>query len=101
MVARAVWAAGEEMFMFRKLFSVVAVLAVLPLLTAGAVQARPLAAHPAAPAVLQELWQWVTSGSEKEGAGMDPNGQKSYHPRPDRSLPGTGTNSERAGARVG
>jgi hypothetical protein len=69
--------------MFRKLYSVVAVIAVLSLLTGGAVQARPLAACPAAPAGLfQELYHWVASGlgsiGEKEGGAMDPNGNKHY-----------------------
>jgi hypothetical protein len=64
-------------------FRYVAALAVLSLLTSGAVQARPLAAHPGAPAgFFQELCRWVASGLvpiwEKEGGAMDPNGNKRH-----------------------
>jgi hypothetical protein len=89
--------------MFRKLLSVVTIPAFLSLLTAGAVQARPLAAHPGAPAVLQELWHWVTSGGlenlQKEGPGMDPNGQKPHGPNPGHSTHETGGQSDRSAAR--
>jgi hypothetical protein len=85
--------------MFRKLLFAIAAPAFLSLLTAGAVQARPLAIHPKAPAGLQELWHWVTSGPEtwtKEGGAMDPNGQKPHGPSPGRSPHETGTRSDRA-----
>ena len=68
--------------MSRKLSSIVAVLAFMVLLAAGAAQARPLAA-PAASAsgLFQQIWQWVGSGpfpiAAKAGAEMDPNGNKS------------------------
>jgi hypothetical protein len=90
--------------MLRKLLSVVAALACLSLLTAGAVHARPLATPKGAPEILQQLWQWVTSAGsgslEKEGPGMDPNGQK-HGPRPGRSLPGVGTGVARTGGQMG
>jgi hypothetical protein len=88
--------------MFRKLFFFVAAPAFLSLLTAGAVQARPLAIQPGAPAILQELWHWVASGPEmrtKEGGAMDPNGQKAHGPSPGHSSRGTGTRTDRAAAK--
>ena len=93
--------------MFRKLLSVVWVPAFLSLLTAGALQARPLAVHPMAPAGLREFWHWVTSGPEvltKEGGAMDPNGSsnnsnKFHGPNPGRSPHGTATRPDRAAAR--
>jgi hypothetical protein len=72
--------------MFRRLLSAVAVLACLSLLTAGAVEARPLAAHPGPCGFFQELWQWMSTGGpaipEKEGPGMDPNGIKHHRTPP-------------------
>ncbi len=89
--------------MFRKLLSVVWVPAFLSLLTAGAVQARPLVAHPGAPAILQEIWHWVASGGpgnlEKEGPGMDPNGNKLHGPKPGHSTHEGGTRSDPAAAK--
>jgi hypothetical protein len=68
--------------MFRKMLSVAAVLALLQVLTAGAVQARPLAAGPSAGAFVQELWAWVASGLVplpiKDGSAADPNGLKRH-----------------------
>ena len=84
--------------MFRKLLSVVAIPAFLSLLTAGALQARPLTVHTGPLTGLQELWHWVTSGPEmwtKEGGAMDPNGNKPHGPNPDRSTHDTGTRSDR------
>jgi hypothetical protein len=85
--------------MFRKLFFVVAFPAFLSLLTAGAVQARPLAAHTGALAGLQKFWHWVASGGPgnltKEGPGMDPNGNTPHAPSPGRSTPEAGTRSDR------
>jgi hypothetical protein len=48
----------------------------LPVLAAGAVHARPLAAHPSPAGVLDTLWQWVSSHlpGTKSGSTMDPNG---------------------------
>jgi hypothetical protein len=92
--------------MFRKLLFFVAAPAFLSLLTAGALQARPLAIHPMAPAGLQELWHWVISGPEvltKEGGAMDPNGSsnsnKFHGPNPGRSPRGTVTRPGRAAAK--
>jgi len=89
--------------MFRKLLFFVAAPAFLSLLTAGALQARPLAIHPMAPAGLQELWHWVISGPEvltKEGGAMDPNGgQKVHGPNPGRSPHGTVTRQGPAAAK--
>ena len=91
--------------MFRKLLFFVAAPAFLSLLTAGALQARPLAIHPMAPAGLQELWHWVTSGGpgnlEKEGPGMDPNGNsiKLHGPNPGCSPHGTVTRPNRGAAK--
>lgn len=88
--------------MFRKLLFFVAAPAFLSLLTAGALQARPLAAHPMAPAGLGELWNWVTSGPEmwtKEGGAMDPNGNKLHGPNPGRSPHRTVTRLDRAAAK--
>jgi len=84
--------------MFRKLLFVVAP-AFLLLLTAGAVQARPLAAHTGAMTGLQELWHWVASlGPEslmKEGGAMDPNGQKQHGPHAGHSGREAGTRTVR------
>jgi hypothetical protein len=85
--------------MFRKLLSVVAIPAFLSLLTAGALQARPLAVHAGAPTIFQELWQWVASGAlgslTKEGPGMDPNGTKPHGPNPGCSTHEAGTRADR------
>ena len=89
--------------MFRKLLSVVAIPALLSLLTAGALQARPLTVHAEALPGFQELWRWVTSGPEmwtKEGGAMDPNGQKPHGPNPGYSTRGTGTRADRATIKV-
>ena len=68
--------------MFRRMLCVAAVLALLSVLTAGAVEARPLAAGPAPAGFLQELWQWAVSGLapvlNKDTSQMDPNGLR-YH----------------------
>ncbi len=84
--------------MFRKLCSVAVIPALLFLLTAGAVQARPL--HKQAPpaGLLTQVWQGLSSSWAgawiKEGAGMDPNGNKPHGPslRP----PGRGDHPNRA-----
>jgi hypothetical protein len=64
--------------MYRKLCSVAVVPALLILLTAGAVQARPLTVQAPPAGLLTQIWQglalswagvWI-----KEGGGMDPNG---------------------------
>ncbi len=84
--------------MFRKLLSVVAIPAFLSLLTAGALQARPLTGPTGALAGFQELWHWVTSGPEmwtKEGGAMDPNGNKPHGPTPARSTHETRMRSDR------
>ena len=85
--------------MFRKMLSVVAIPAFLSLLTAGTLQARPLAVHTGAPTIFQELWRWVASGApenlQKEGPGMDPNGNKPHGPNPGRSTHETGMRSDR------
>ena len=84
--------------MFRKLLSVVVIPAFLSLLTAGTLQARPLAVHAGAPPIFQELWHWVTSGPEtwtKEGGAMDPNGAKPHGPNPGCSTHETGTRADR------
>ena len=64
--------------MFRRLRSIVAVPALLILLTAGAVQARPLHTQAPPAGLLSQAWQWLsrqwTGSWIKEGAGMDPNG---------------------------
>jgi hypothetical protein len=66
--------------MFRKMFSAVAVLALLQVLTAGAVQARPLAAGPAPAGFLQELWRSAVSSLVpvfmKDTSQIDPNGHR-------------------------
>ena len=48
----------------------------LPVLAAGAVHARPLAAHPYPAGVLDTLWHWVSSHlpGTKSGGTMDPDG---------------------------
>ena len=90
--------------MFRKLLSAIAVLAGLSLLTAGAAQARPLAAGPA-PGFFQELWRWVAYGGseilEKEGPGMDPNGHQIYTPPSSPRPSEGGADRERAAGRAG
>jgi hypothetical protein len=73
-------AVGEEMFMSRKMSSVVAVLAFLSLSAAGPVQAS-VAFHLATPSgVLLDLSLWASSGLAsvlaKDGIGLDPNGGK-------------------------
>lgn len=74
--------------MFRVMRSVFAALALLSVLTAGAVQARPLAPGAEPAGALHELWQWIVSGLApvvtKDGAGLDPNGHKSHSPKPAR-----------------
>jgi hypothetical protein len=69
--------------MYRKLHSI-AVPVLLILLTAGAVQARPLRARATPSSVWAEVWQlpiWQWIGIQaKEGEGMDPNGNKSQGP---------------------
>lgn len=77
--------------MYRRLCFIAVVPALLILLTAGAVQARPL--HPQAPpALLTQVWQalgsvwtglWI-----KEGLGMDPNGGTLHGPVPRPSMRG-------------
>lgn len=68
--------------MSRKMISVAAVLALLSILTAGAAEARPLAAGPSAGAFVQELWAWAASGlvpiPVKDGSAADPNGLKRH-----------------------
>jgi hypothetical protein len=68
--------------MFRKMISVAAVLAFLSILTAGAAEARPLAAGPSVGAFVQELWAWAASGlaplPTKDGSAADPNGLKRH-----------------------
>jgi hypothetical protein len=68
--------------MFQKMISVAAVLAFLSILTAGAAEARPLAAGPSAGAFVQELWAWAASGlvpmPTKDGSAADPNGLKRH-----------------------
>ena len=86
--------------MSRKLSSLVAVLAFMGLLAAGAAQARPLAA-PAASAsgLLQQICRWVGSSlapiAEKAGGEMDPNGNKSRID-PARGPHGAGVTLDRA-----
>jgi hypothetical protein len=60
----------------RNVRSVALGLALLVLMS-GAVQARPLAAHPAPVSYLQAVWQWVMSYAPawaKAGGEMDPDG---------------------------
>ena len=90
--------------MFRKLLFFVAAPAFLSLLTAGALQARPLTGHTEGLTGFQELWRWVTSGPEmwtKEGGAMDPNGStnKFHGPNPGRSPHGTVMRPDRAAAK--
>ncbi len=70
--------------MFRKLRFVVAVPALLILLTAGAVQARPITVSGASDGLLIQAWQLVsrhwTGTWIKEAEGMDPNGVKPHSP---------------------
>jgi hypothetical protein len=85
--------------MSRKLSSLVAVLAFMGLLAAGAAQARPLAA-PAASAsgLIQQICQWLGSGLAeirgKDGVGIDPNGFKHQS---NRRVSGTGIEPGRLG----
>ncbi len=78
--------------MFRKLCSVAVIPALLFLLTAGAVQARPL--HKQAPpaGLLTQVWQGLSVAWTglwlKEGLGMDPNGGKPHGPVPRPSMKG-------------
>lgn len=62
----------------RKIRSVVAALAVLAVLSGGAVHARPLAPAPAPAGFLEDLWQRLTSSLAslwaKAGGEMDPDG---------------------------
>jgi hypothetical protein len=85
--------------MFRKMFSAVAVLALLQVLSAGAVQARPLAAGPVSAGVLQEIWDWAASSLApmltKDGSAADPNGLKRH---PVHSIRATETGGQRPGA---
>jgi hypothetical protein len=70
--------------MYRKLCSAAVVPALLVLLTAGAVQARPLDPQAPPAGLLTQVWQalgsvwtglWI-----KEGGGMDPNGVTPHRP---------------------
>jgi hypothetical protein len=86
--------------MSRKLSSVVAVLAFMSLLAAGAAQARPLAAPAASAAGLfQQICGWLGPGSApiaaKAGGEMDPNGNKSRIDAA-RGPHGAGISSDRA-----
>ena len=64
--------------MFRRLCFLAVVPALLILLTAGAVQARPLTVQAPPAGLLTQIWQLLSrqwSGTwTKEGGGMDPNG---------------------------
>ncbi len=68
--------------MSRKMISLAAILAFLSIVTAGAAEARPLAAGPSAGAFVQELWAWAASGLApmltKDGSAADPNGLKRH-----------------------
>lgn len=70
--------------MFRRMRFVVAVSALLILLTAGAVQARPLNAPAPAAGLLTQVWQSLISSWAgvwaKDGVGLDPNGSKAHGP---------------------
>jgi hypothetical protein len=70
--------------MFRKLCSAVVVPVLLILLTAGAVQARPLQAQVSPAGLLTQAWQALSSAWTglwiKEGLGMDPNGGTPHGP---------------------
>ena len=70
--------------MFRRLSSFVAVPALLILLTAGAVQARPLTVSAAPDGLLAQAWQLLsrpwTGTWIKEGIGADPNGGTPHSP---------------------
>jgi hypothetical protein len=72
--------------MFRKLSSVAVVPALLILLTAGAVQARPLNEQAPPAGLLTQIWQWakcgVASVGIKAGGEMDPNGHTTHWPLP-------------------
>jgi hypothetical protein len=72
--------------MFRKLRFIAAVPALLILLTAGAVQARPLTVSGAPDGLLAQAWQWAKSGLAsvgiKAGGEMDPHGNHTRGPLP-------------------
>jgi hypothetical protein len=71
-------AVGEEMFMSRKLSSVVVVLAFLSLSAAAPVQAS-VAFRATPSSVFQDLSRWVSGLAgilDKDGAAIDPNGAK-------------------------
>jgi hypothetical protein len=68
--------------MYRRLCSVAVVPALLILLTAGAVQARPLNIQAPPAGLWTQVWQllsrqWAGTWT-KEGEGMDPNGLKPH-----------------------
>lgn len=66
--------------MLRAMRSTVLAVALL-VLAAGAVHARPLAAHRAPTGLFDALWQWVASyvpGWAKEGGMIDPNGASNH-----------------------
>jgi hypothetical protein len=63
--------------MMQRTIRSVALALALPVLTAGAVHARPLTVHPAPAGFLDALWQWVASSLphwSKAGGEMDPDG---------------------------
>jgi len=66
--------------MFRRICSLIAALAFLSPVIAGAVPARSGPFAPAPSGVVAELWQWAASHLapifQKEGSDMDPNGYK-------------------------
>jgi hypothetical protein len=72
--------------MSRKLCSLAVVPALLILLTAGAVQARPLNAQAPPEGLLTQVWQWAKCGLApagiKAGGEMDPNGHSTHGPLP-------------------
>ena len=72
--------------MFRRLYFVAIVPALLILLMAGAAQARPLAVQAVPSGLLTQVWQWAKNGMAsvgiKAGGEMDPNGHTTYKPSP-------------------
>jgi hypothetical protein len=71
--------------MYRRLHFV-AVPALLILLTAGAVQARPLHVQAPPASLWTQIWQWTGYGlmpvGIKAGGEMDPNGHTIHEPLP-------------------